>query len=257
MIYVYTSILNGWDNLRPPAVPIEDGVKFICFTNLPNLQRVYPWEYRPAYLARPNEPWLNARIPKILPHVMLPEDAQFSIYHDGNFVLKVSPKAIVERLLQSHDWASHQHPCRDCIYQEAEVLLSEKIGTSERVQAEIDRYRAAGHPARAGLWANGLLVRRHCAATIQLNEAWWKLYSTGCERDQLSFPVVRRQLGVEVNTIREDIYGSPFMLFRWHAAWRDREDNPDFWPERDRNRARLAQLTELTGPAPGVTYSPH
>src|SRR3989304_5543328 len=48
LLYVYTSIMDGFDNLRPPAVPAETFVKYICFTNVPNLPRVTPWEYRSA-----------------------------------------------------------------------------------------------------------------------------------------------------------------------------------------------------------------
>lgn len=252
MIYVFTSIVNGWDNLRPPCIPQDDGVRFICYTNIPNLPKVTPWEYRPVYPV--GEACRTARVPKILPHLMLPEDAEYSIYHDGNFQLRLEPQQIIKDLLADHDWASYEHPCRKCIYEEAAILLREKIGTTELVQAEISRYREQGFPEGLGLWANGLLVRRHTEAVEALNERWWKLYSEGCERDQLSFPVARYQLGTPTNTIRGDIWGSPYILFRWHAAWKERDGNSDYWPERSRICRRLQRLASVTANCGGIKY---
>lgn len=252
MIYVITSVLNGWDNLRPPAAPADELVRYICFTNVPNLPRVFPWEYRPAYplphAAR------AARVAKILPHLMLPADAEYSIYHDGNFQLRQDPRKIIAELLPIHDWAAHHHPARCCIYDEANVLLNEKIGTPRLIEEEIARYRAEDFPAQSGLWANGLLVRRHTPEVAALNERWWQLYAAGCERDQLSFPVARRQLDLTINTISGNIYASPYILNRWHAAFKVRDDNPDYWPERAKLRARLAELARITGSDGGINY---
>jgi hypothetical protein len=185
---------------------------------------------------------------------MLPEDAEYSIYHDGNFQLRVDPNRVIHELLSKRQWASYRHPCRTCIYEESDILTKEKIGTHALVQAEVARYRKHGHPAGAGLWANGFLVRRHTPEVAELNERWWSLYSTGCERDQLSFPVARRDLNFNVNTIDGDIFKSNYILLRWHAAWKDRDDNPDYWPDRDRQRRRLSQLEALTGSTGGVAF---
>lgn len=253
MIYVYTSILNGWDNLRPPAVWDVPGVRFVCFTNVAVLPSVEPWEFRPVYYPS-GDTCRTARLPKILPHLMLPEDAEYSIYHDGNLRLSKDPRDVVDRLLIAHDWAAHRHPCRTCIYQEAKVLLDEKIGTAELVKREIEGYRQAGYPERAGLWANGLLVRRHTPAVAALNERWWKLYAAGCERDQLSFPVARAAEGLDIQTIDADIYGSQWVDFFWHAAWWDKNSSIEFHPERDAIRERLDRLRKITGSDGGVNY---
>ncbi len=252
MIYVYTAILNGFDNLRPPLVEAVPGVRYVCFTNLPNLPRVDPWEFRPVYqLAEASR---TSRVPKILPHLMLPADAEYSIWHDGNFQLRTQPAEIVASLLSQHDWAAHQHPARSCIYREADVLLREGIGTRELVLDEIERYRLIGYPENHGLWANGLLVRRHSAATIATCERWWKLFVTGCERDQLSFPVAREAQGLAVNPIEGHIYESPCVAFGFHAAWHDKYPNREYWSERARVRTTLAELEALAGPGAGIKY---
>lgn len=245
MIYVVTAIMNGWDNLRPPAIVNTAGARFICFTDLPVLPKVEPWEYRPLHPAGPD--CRTSRVPKILPHLMLPSDAEYSIWHDGNLQLRMSPEAIIQTTLSSADWAAHKHPARQCIYQEAQTLLSEKIGTPELVREEIARYRDDfGFPENAGLWANGFLVRRHTPAVAALNELWWRFYASGCERDQLSFPVARQSARVNVETIYFNIYQSPFTNFYFHAAWKDNEKNIEFRPERSEIRVRMTELYRLT-----------
>lgn len=246
MQYVYTVTSQGWDNLRPPAVVSNsENVKYVCFTDTPNLPNVGPWQYRP--LIDLGHPSRTNRLPKILPHLMLPTDAEYSVYHDANFQLTRLPEHLIECLLDRHDWAAHKHPARDCIYEECDVLLSERIGTRELVEKQVARYREEGYPKHAGLWANGLLVRRHTGAVKQLCEDWWKEFSAGCERDQVSFPVARRRTVLEVNTLNGTIYESQFMNFWWHAAWKDRPCNFDFVPERKRIAANLGRIYELTG----------
>jgi len=252
VLYVYTSIVDGFDNLRPPACHADETIRYICFTNVPNLPRVYPWEYRPIYDV--GERCRTARVAKILPHLMLPADAQYSIYHDGNFQLRQDPNRVIDMVGGATQWAAHEHPARKCIYREAEILLKEKIGTSDLVEKEITRYRAEGFPENAGLWANGFIVRRHTPEVAALNEEWWKLYAAGCERDQLSFPVARRHLNMDVETIRQNVYASHWILFRWHAPWRQRDDNPDYWPQRDQTRSRLNKLRDVTGSTGGIHH---
>lgn len=263
MIYVYTSILNGWDNLRPPCVQPTPDVRYLCFTNVPNLPAVYPWEFRPLYDA--GQACRTARVPKILPHLMLPDDAEYSIYHDGNLQLKTQPGQIIVDLLTEHDWAAHRHPCRTCVYQEADVILTHSSMEGWRAQdpnrvprilSEVQRYRADGYPEHCGLWANGMIARRHTPAVAQLNERWWSLYSRGGERDQLSFPVARRSENLEVKSIDAVISGdSPYVNFYFHAAWKDKADVREFHPERAKIREKLARLHSFTGADGGVRYA--
>jgi hypothetical protein len=258
VIYVFTSILDGFDNLRPPAIQPESFVKFICFTNVPNLPRVHPWEYRPAYLA--GKPCRSARVPKILPHLMLPADAEYSIYHDGNFQLRQDPFRVIKELLDDSGatWAAHKHPARSCIYDEAAIIIRDcPLVDKDSVNKQVAEYRESGYPEKAGLWANGFIARKHTPEVAKLNEAWWELFANGSERDQLSFPVAKSRTGMEIRTVDENIFNSHWMLFRWHAAFLSHEDNPDFWPERNGTRQRLAELARLTGTDSGIHYPVH
>ncbi len=201
-IIVYTCILGGFDNLRPPLVPPEPGVRWICFTDVPVLPDVPPWEFRPVHRIMESvgcrvDVSRTSRLPKILPHLVLPADCDYSIWIDGNLQL-ASRSEIVNAELRFDDWAAHRHPARGCVYEEGallERLRREKPEewpglSSPELEAEIARYEATGFPHGLGtLNANGLIVRSHNRYTAALNEKWWKLFMQGCGRDQLSFPV--------------------------------------------------------------------
>ena len=264
-IIVYTCILGGFDNLRPPLVPPEPGVRWICFTDMPVLPDVPPWEFRPVHRVMDKQ-WdcrvdvsRTSRLPKILPHLVLPADCDYSIWVDGNLQLAKPASEIVNAELRFDDWAAHRHPARGCVYEEAELLMRLKRVTPEewpnldaaQLQAEHDRYKAMNFPAALGtLTANGLIVRRHNRYAAALNEKWWKLFMAGCGRDQLSFPVALWLQGdVKVNRMPHyhDIYNSPLIRFGWHAAWKDKPDNVQYRPERERISARVAKLREVVG----------
>jgi hypothetical protein len=185
---------------------------------------------------------------------MLPADAEASIWLDGNFQLKLEAEITIKELLASHDWAAHKHPGRNCVYGEGRVLLNENIGTRSLVERDISAYKAMGFPENGGLWANGMIIRRHTGAVAELNELWWKMFLEGCERDQLSFPVARWLAKFEIKTIQSDIWNSPFAKFSWHSAWTAADDNPDFFEERHQIRKRLSHLARITGSAAGVHY---
>ena len=262
MIYVCTSILGGFDNLRAPLCA-STGARFICFTDNPLQAKCDPWEFRPApqilgcretdcgdhidvEMSVPDAA-RSSRLPKIIPHLFLPDDCEYSIWHDANFQLQRSPEHVVDTLLKSYDWAAHKHPARNCVYDEARVLLSEKIGTAHLVERDVSHMRTQGHPEGFGLWANGFIARRHTRQTDELSERWWEIFAAGCERDQIAFPPALRQRGMSINTIVADVYRSPWMKFNWHSAFMARDDNPKHWAERRRMAARLARIEELTG----------
>lgn len=270
-VIVYTCILGGFDSLRPPLVPPEPGVRFICFTDVPVLPDVAPWEFRPvhrvmrtAYDSRGAateygcDQSRTSRLPKILPHLVLPADCDYSIWIDGNFQLWKPASEIVNAEMRFDDWAAHNHPARHCMYDEAALLQRLKRENPQEwpsmdaraLDEEVSRYREMGFPARRGLSANGVIIRRHNPAVAALNEWWWKLFAKGCGRDQLSFPVALWEAGgVTINKMPHypDIYTSPLVKFGWHGAWKDKHPNVEYRPERERVAARVAKLREVVG----------
>jgi hypothetical protein len=246
VIIVFTSIIGAWDNLRSPEV-IEPGVRYVCYSDVPR-DPVAPWEIQPAYCPF-DSAGRNARISKILPHLHF--DAEYSIYHDANFVLRGYPSHIVAEHLVKHDIAMFQHPCRRHIGEEDSCLRDlhtkgELPGLEgQLLAAQVSLWKHHGAPL--GLWAGGFIVRRHSAAVRELNETWWQLFRDGCTRDQISFPLARHITGVEVNTLKGNIYECAELAFHWHAAWKHKGDNPKYatrQAELDCKRRRLVELAQ-------------
>jgi hypothetical protein len=69
------------------------------------------------------------------------------------------------------------------------------------VNAQMARYRAAGYLAHHGLYENGVLMRRNTPALKEFEELWWREYSNGSVRDQLSMMYCAWATGISVAPI--------------------------------------------------------
>jgi hypothetical protein len=219
-LVVYTCILDHWDYLRPP-LKVDPNARYICFSNRP-MPRVDPWEIQPAFTPfQCNK--RNARIPKMLPHLHF--EADYSVYHDGNMQLKLTPGELIDRYLSpDRDIAMLRHPCRKSAGEESVILLKEKIGDAGEVRKQVERWKEHGSPD--GLWCGGFIIRRHSELVTILNNAWWQEFRIGCERDQMALPIARSFLGIPIHTIDGDIHNNGLMAFNYHSAWKDKGDNP-------------------------------
>lgn len=248
MIVVYTVNLNHWDVLRPPQwrmlAPESGGlnrIQHICYTDQPG-PTCEPWRIEPAYQPF-QQASRNSRIPKILPHLHFRAD--YSIYHDANFTLKMAPEELIDRYLGARDIALFRHPCRQNVCQEGAVLLKERIGDPTEVQKQLERWEQVGSPH--GLWCGGLIIRRHTPAVAALNEAWWREFAWGSTRDQMSLPIARELTRTSISTIDGDVYNNDLMAFHWHTAWVDKGDNPLQEMKRREFVERRKRLVEVVG----------
>jgi len=236
MIVVYTCILNDWDYLRPDRS--ADGVRYICYSDRP-IERVAPWEIQPAYTPCGMAASRASRLPKILPHLQF--EADYSIWHDANFVLRADPETMIAAHLKDADIAMFRHPCRNHVGEEVGILLKENIGNPDEVRAQQTEWLHMGAPL--GLWAGGLIIRRHTKAVAAFNEAWWHLFKTGSTRDQLALPMARAETKIQIATIPGNVYENQIMGFHWHAAWRDK--NKEFHTMEAEYQMRRKRLEEL------------
>lgn len=143
---------------------------------------------------------MRAKYYKCNPHKELKCDV--SIYIDGSGTIKTGK--FVERcleLLGDADIAAFVHHERDCIYKEAEFchMFEKYIGVD--IMGQVEQYRKEGWPEDAGLWACGLLIRRHNPRVKKFNELWWRHIRRYTYQDQLSFPVCVKRSGVKLKTI--------------------------------------------------------
>lgn len=189
-IVVYTCITGNYDTLAPVRNP-EPNVDFVFFTDNPKA-KVVGWTTRPIPEILKNLSNVKKqRLIKICPHKYLPE-YEYSIWQDGNIILRYSPTKLVEKLkADDHCMLIRKHPIRKCIYDEERAVLRAKRDRPEVTNPQMERYREEGFPKKFGLVESCIIVREdHVPECEQLMLDWSNELLQGSHRDQLSFNYV-------------------------------------------------------------------
>ncbi|MFD1562789.1 glycosyltransferase domain-containing protein [Haloarchaeobius amylolyticus] len=183
-IAVYTAVFGDYDVVLPPLVN-EDRIDYICFTDNPS-KIPSPWEVREISVDDLSPKLTSGKV-KVLPHKYLPEYER-SIWIDANIAISDQIAPLADEVLQGADLAVPQHPLRDCIYEEAEVCVDQKLIEPDITEQKMDKYREIGFPQNFGLSETRILIRDHQdPQVVETMRTWWKEYKEGPERDQLSF----------------------------------------------------------------------
>jgi len=128
----------------------------------------------------------NAKIYKILPHLFLP-GYKFYIWADVSHDVVVNPAHICNELMGNANIACFRHTQRNCIYDEAKILLELGYDHKDLIEKQIEFYKSKGYPANNGLFELSAFVRRNCASTQIAGLKWWDNICRYSSRDQLSF----------------------------------------------------------------------
>jgi hypothetical protein len=199
-IAVYTAIVGDYDCLKVPT-QVDPECDYYCFTDR-DISWQGVWVRRDISWRHP-DPVRTARRIKHNPHIYF-AGYQWSIWLDANLQLNCLPQELMPAHSDTWDLAVWRHPYRDCAYAEAEQCVLEGKDDPATIGAQMQRYRNAGFPERAGLNENNVLVRRHNAPEmIDLARAWWAEIERGSRRDQLSFGFVARQRNPRIAHIGE------------------------------------------------------
>ena len=197
-IVIYTCIIGGYDELQQPRV-LEEGFDFICYVGKgeKTQERIGVWEIRelPESLG---EPALDARWPKMHPHLLLPE-YECSVWIDGNIALLDGTlfRAAHIKAAAGVRYSGVTHPDRDCTYAEARKCFDMKYLTAFGLLRVWLFLALHGLPRHAGLNENNIIFRRHCDPdVVALDELWWDRVLHLCRRDQLSLMWCLRRCGI-------------------------------------------------------------
>ena len=193
---IYKVILNNYDgDLNPKFINYD--FDYLYYTN--NLNN---------YLLNNNSIWQYIQIPKkisfsklspskqnrclkINAYKYLPSKYNFSIYIDGNIIIVKDINLLLYELKKKYNDSSFYvpiHPDRDCIYEEAKVVLNRRKDRHKYVNPQIKKIKNDGFPEHYGLSENNILIRMHKDPTIiNFMKKWWKMIKKGSKRDQLSF----------------------------------------------------------------------
>lgn len=184
--------------LKPHAdIP---GVDFVAFDDRFLGKQRDPDTWHLAWSRRAPDPALDPRLTakyfKVVGPALEPRlaDYDFTIWVDGSH--EITSATFVEDVLADlgpNVFALHRHPNRDCVYDEATASIRLSKYAGQPIRAQVDAYRAEGHPEHAGLWATGTLVRRRSRELDDVMLDWWLEIERWTVQDQLSLPVVLRR----------------------------------------------------------------
>ena len=200
---VYSAIYGDYD--KPKAQPLKE--KPILFTDT---SESTDWEVRKVFREE-EHPRMKAKYFKCNSHIL---DCDVSIWIDGSATIKI-PGFIQWCINQlgGGDIALFKHPDRDCIYDEANVCVGMPKCRDLPIMGQVMEYMRMKYPKKNGLWACGLLIRRHNKRTEEFNRLWWRHNKKYTYRDQLSFPVCAREVGLKVRTINLDLWNNDIIGF--------------------------------------------
>lgn len=189
---VVYSVCTGTARLPPPAS--TDAYPHLLFTDQPGVQ-VTGWDVR--VIPKTDMAVKLSRRYKIKFFEAVP-DFDESIYVDTKLRLK-NVDALFEYGRARGHIVAMRHAYRICVYDELRAIMKMKKAPVNMCTAQLNRYMMARVPAKAGLWACGIIYRRHTPEAEAFSRHWWNEFKIWPYRDQPSFAVasyaLRKQPG--------------------------------------------------------------
>ena len=142
----------------------------------------------------------DAKIYKICPHLFLP-GYDYYIWMDATHTLEADPEELIEKYLKGSEIAVFQHPERDCVYEEANLVKQIGFDHANLIEDQLDFYREMEYPEHNGLYELPVRIQKNNGRTKQLGLMWWEQICMFSSRDQISFPFVCEQLNIKPNII--------------------------------------------------------
>ncbi len=201
-VAVYTCIIGDYDQFTLPACK-PDNIDYFAIADRPPLADS-PWNFLDVSDIRKNLSGLThaeqSRWYKMHPHRLFP-DYSYSIYLDGN-ITPISDLTEWIHRIGPCGIATHRHPYRNCVYQEAQAILQRGKDTQERIDRQVRFMIEADFPKSYGLADCGIIARRHHHPfCIDLMEQWWREFLAHSRRDQMSFPYLLFKNGVRMEEV--------------------------------------------------------
>lgn len=212
-VAIITSIYDGYDSLKP-ILPQEDvSVDWVFVTDeIPEDSLGWRVIQEKRLGVHPNR---AAKRAKMQPWKYT--NAPMSVWVDGSFRIN-SPKFAIETLEMAWPIAQFKHPWRDCLFEEA--ICTQAIGKYEdqvpviKLQAEFYDGR---HPKHWGLWATGVIARRHTLDIRTFGHIWHGEITLRSFQDQISHPFALRRAGIRPTLLPGTHFSNPWLTYEGSA----------------------------------------
>ncbi|MCI8672351.1 MAG: DUF616 domain-containing protein [Lachnospiraceae bacterium] len=219
-IAVYTGIFGDYDKIcEPQAFPDNIDYYFISDKKPKNIG-VFQWiDAKKVIPEQIVSPIKKNRFIKMHPHLLFP-DYNYSIYIDGNVIVKKDITFFVKDSISGI--SAFMHPKRNCIYYEAITVVNFRRVAADDVCEQMKRYLEQGMPLHYGMAEMPVIAREHNKSIcIKIMEEWWKEFSNGTQRDQLSFMYVmwkNRMTLKDIASLGNDAHESDAIKFQKHLS---------------------------------------
>jgi len=186
-------------SLYPPTYKNAD---YFIFSDL-DLPKHDVWNVRklyPAFIDKEYENRRTGKIPKIIPHYLLP-DYEYFIWHDYTHYVKLDPQTIVDTYLKDHDLAFFKHPHRKCWYEELVTVRMASLDNKDILDQQKEFYERTGVKKKQDFYECTCFVRRNNEVANKVCSLWYDHVSKFSSRDQLSLPAAIQAYNPRVNVM--------------------------------------------------------
>lgn len=209
-VAIITALYNSYDALKPALPQTGVDVEWILVTDsVPCADDAEGWTivHDPHLGIHPNR---AAKNPKFRPWEYT--DAPASIWIDASFRV-TSHEFAAAAMKRAEPLAQFVHPWRDCLYMEADASLPLAKYAGEPIGEQADYYRALGHPDHWGLWAAGVIARKHTSEVQRLGAAWAHEVNLWSFQDQVSEPFALRKAGLRPAALPGTHFANPWLSY--------------------------------------------
>lgn len=105
------------------------------------------------------------------------------------------------------------------------------------LKKQVKKYKDLGYPPNNGLWAGGILMRRHTESIKNLGTEWFFENTYFSVQDQVSLPFLLWKLKISCNPLPEKLWGGP-LTFVYHKK-------EEHFPLHKRLLSKIKRITTL------------
>jgi hypothetical protein len=214
-IAILTAVYDAYDGLKPALPQAGVDVEWVFVTDDPVIGGKDSYGgWRVVYEPRPGvHPNRAAKHPKYEPWKYTA--APVSVWVDASFRIVSDRFAVgaTAGLTDEEPIAQFAHPWRDCIYTEAGASAPLAKYDGEPILRQAEHYRTAGHPERWGLWATGVIARRHTGPVRDLGKRWLEETYRWSFQDQISQPYALHETGLRPRALPGTHMANPWLSY--------------------------------------------
>ena len=195
---LYTAIFGKTGRFLIPGISTSEVDRF-CFTDLDvksHFYQIKEMELNHLISVR-RQRWVKICIPD-----EIFDNYEYSVYVDCKRPVSVGFEYLLSCMKPGSDFLTRQHKRRSCLYDEGKHCIEKKKDNKATISNQLDFYGDDNYPAHNGLYASGLLLRRHTEKVKEFSKLWWEQIEKYSHRDQISLPYVAWKNGMEISTCR-------------------------------------------------------